>query len=58
VHVIRGGKKVAWVTPASAGSREDKNLLVLFRREVTARKRALEELSSLLLNLNEFVYID
>jgi len=58
VHVVRGGKKTAWLAPPTAGLQEDKSLLVLSRREVTARKRALEEFCSLLLNLNEFVYID
>ena len=58
VHVVRGGKKTVWLARPKAALQEDKDLLVLSKREVMARERALTEFCSLLLNLNEFVYID
>ncbi len=58
VHVSRGGEKVTWAAPEAGGRQEDKTLLVHADREATIRQRALAQLCSLLLNLNEFVYID
>ena len=58
VHVSRGGEKVTWAAPEAGGRQEDKTLLVHADRKATIRQRALAQLCSLLLNLNEFVYID
>ena len=58
LQVSKGGRVTKWLSPQAPQLGTDRDHVALFARGKTARKRALEELCSLLLNLNEFVYID
>ena len=58
LQVSKGGKVTKWLAPEDPELTKTGDRLVLSGQGKTARRRALEEFCSLLLNLNEFVYID
>ena len=58
LKVTRAGKSTTWSAPQKEAPPRRSSRIVLVDQAEQSRERALQEFCSLLLNLNEFVYID